>query len=666
FAQTHGPGELTPLVGRARELGMLLDAWEQARLGRGSAIVLTGEPGVGKSRLLQELHARLPRHTSIWAMCQCWSQVENSPYSPVIDLFERMFGIGKADPVARKLEKLDETLATQRLPAEYQPVLASFLSLPVPADAPFLSLSRRQQKERTRELMMALLRRQTETEEVPIGLVFEDLHWADPSTLELLGYVLERIQDMRVLILMSARPEFEPPWRPRPWLRRMFIERLSTAETETLVGEVARGRSLSRTLVEELATRAGGVPLFVEELTRMVLRRTAGGVSPPPAAELPDTLQRLLRARLDRLPRRLGELTQWAAVAGRSFSSTLLAQARGVEEAALRRELSLLVTRGLLEREPSAESIYHFRHPLLHEVAYRSRTRSDTRALHAEFARVLALRHAEGLEAQPELLAYHYTEAGKDALAIHQWAKAADVASQRSAYVEAAGLLRRALSLVRKLPESADRNREELSLLIRLGLVLMECEGCSEDGERVYRRIRELMGALGEDIPRVMEVSPWGAFAFIFARGEFQSAYELTVQLMELGRQTRTPYLLVLGHRAQATVLFTWGRMEAAREHVERALAYSHFDPECQRAVARQALAGKHWVDPLLLARAYATVVYSGIGLARRADELARETERMARLLDHPHSTAAALMYLSLACQVRGEPEGVIHWADQV
>lgn len=385
-------------------------------------------------------------------------------------------------------------------------------------------------------------------------------------------------------------------------------------------------------------------------------------------AELPSNLNELLSAHLDRLPRRLKALVVRCAVAGLSFSAALLALVVGRDEASLQAELEELIDLGLLKRDEKAnQPTYYFRHPLLQEAAYRSQPGGMRRDRHGRFAQVLRERFPDLVEAQPELLAHHLTEAGVIEEAIRAWMRASELASRRSAYVEAAAHITRALELLRTLPEPRPAGvPQELPLLIALGLVQTEYLGYSAETERTYSRVLELLGRPGAVLPEA-EPSLWGPFSFYFARAEFESALQIASRLVDSGTELHKPYFLVLGHRMAATVYLTWGEMDLAQEKVEQALAHSG-DPDVEhhRALAqRQVMAEKHWVDPIVMALAYAATIQSIRGQPDQARALSAESLALAERLGHPFTLCYALTYTAAACQVRHEAVEVARVAER-
>lgn len=651
---------LTPLVGRRAELLRLLDWWEEARQGHGVCGLITGEAGMGKSRLLREVRERVAPFMAVRLRCQCWPQSATSAFSPVIDLLRHLLRLDVEGTLAQHRARLETGLGALGLAGPRTWVLSSLVGLSGDEGAPHLRHTPDRLKQETLEALTALLL--LLAEERPVLAELEDLHWADPSTLQLLGVLLEKLPRMRVCMLLTARPDFRPPWPTGASLRRLSLERLPSAIAGELVRKAAGPRALSSEVVARLVERTDGVPLFAEELTRTVLERPASEGTPSTAlaSSVPLSLRELLLTRLDRLPPSQKELAQLCAVVGRGFSHALLMSLSSRGDAALRKDLAGLVAEGLLQAEEGAERRFSFRHALIQDAASDSLPKPLRRQYHRRVARVLAEQFPEVAEAQPELLAWHYTESAQVEAAVRWWARAGELASRRSANVEALSHFRQALELLRTRPPSRERSGQELKLLMALALPLVQVQGYhSPEGEQVYPRIRELMRELEEDLPR-LEPPYWVAFSHAFARARWDEAHEVAERLVRLGRGDGQRELLALGYRMMATDFFTWGRVHAALEHVERALAFSDVG-----LAQHQVLAVKHWVNPRVAALAYAAVLYAVLDAPDRSREHARLALRLAMDIGHPNTTAFALLYSALACQLRREPREALELCDR-
>jgi class 3 adenylate cyclase/tetratricopeptide (TPR) repeat protein len=633
-------GGLTPLVGREDELRRLLACWSEARRGKGAVVLVSGEAGLGKSRLIQELHQRACQKRCIHFQAQCWPQSSTSAFQPAIEVLRRLFSSHALTP------------GELGLSPEHTSLLVQLLSQPLPEGLPSPQLSPEWRKERTFEAVAALLSRVAR--EYPVLGVVEDLHWADPSTLELIGHLLERMEQERVLFVLSARPDFHPTWPHRPWVHTLTLERLPPERTATLVCESARGQVLPPALVQQLVARTDGIPLFVEEMTRMVLEHGTPG-------SIPITLNELLLARLDLLPARQKALAQSCAALGRGFSHALLTALTRQSTSSLRRDLEGLVAAGVLQ--PRTEGIgpgYQFRHALLQDAAWRSLPLGARRQLHQRITQALLEQSPEVAETQPELLAHHFTEAGEYARALPYWERAGHSASLRSANQEAVSHLRQALRMLRLMPEEPRRLEQELRLLIALGTPLAQVQGYrSEEVERTYTRASELVHQVGEALPR-LRLSYFGLFAYFFSRAEYTLAHELAEQLVARGERHQDGELLALGHRMKAVDCFIWGHMPEALGHVERTLECSDLPLEEQRAMAET-----QWINPRATALAIGAMVHSVLDRDEEARRYSREALGLARRIGHAHTSASVLTYLAVACQLRGEVECARKWSEE-
>jgi class 3 adenylate cyclase len=431
---------LTPLVGREEELGVLRRRWEQAKAGDGQVVLLSGEPGLGKSRLAQTLKEQASAEGATRIEFRCSPYYQNSAFYPIIEHLQRLLQYTPHEVPEAKLAKLQRTLAAYRFPqAETVPLFAGLLSLPHPVEFPPLTLSPQKQRQKTQEALVAWI--MEETEQHPVYYLWEDLHWADPSSLEVLGLLMEQMPAVRLLLLLTFRPEFSPPWASRSHVTPLVLSRLPHSQAAMMVERVTAGKSLPTEVLQQIVSKTDGVPLFIEELTRMVLEsgllREAPGryelTGPLPPLAIPTRLHDSLMARLDRLAA-VKEVAQLGATLGREFSYELLQAVAPGEEERLPRALAKLVDAGVLyQRGRPPEAQYLFKHVLLQEAAYQSMLKSTRRHYHQQIAQVLAARFSETGETEPELLARHYTEAGLIAQALPYWQQAGQRASQHSA-----------------------------------------------------------------------------------------------------------------------------------------------------------------------------------------------------------------------------------------
>lgn len=652
-------GGLLPLIGRDAELQQLLTCWQETQAGQRTALLLRGEAGIGKSRLIRELCQRVASEPQAVLRAQCWAQFRTSAFYPFMEALQHFFHLAPEDTPAQRLRQLSTQLAELSLPPEQTPFIAGFLSLPVPEVSPHLRLQPQLLKERTFEALAVLLGRMAAKH--PILAIFEDLHWADPSTLELLSFLLAHTQGHRLCLVLSARPDFPLPASWGAELRQLTLERLPAEHSEALVKEAAHGRALSPAVLHRLVATTDGIPLFAEEMTRIVLERRSPESAPGPGGSLsvPITLNELLQARLDALPYRQKALAQLCAIVGRGFDHALLSATAGRTEAALKEDLGGLLETGLLQQQGESPPRYQFRHALLQEAASQSLPRGARRQHHLRIAQALAEHFPNVAETQPERLAHHYTEAGDVESALRWWARAGERAAMRSANPEAVSHFTQALTLLSRLPDSPGRAREELKLRLGLGITLLQVQGYgSTEVEQTYERACTLFHEVGDALPQV-ELSYWSLFHYHYARAKLDRLQALGLVLIEQGERHHLRELLVQGHRAITLSAFTRGDNLLALEHVERALEGSDFTLEQHRA-----LAVRHWINPRAAALAFDSVLQALFLRPTRSLRSTQESVKLAREVAHPHTLAFALTYAGVCAQLLREPQRALEWAE--
>jgi class 3 adenylate cyclase/tetratricopeptide (TPR) repeat protein len=656
FERTLVGERLTPLVGRERELRWLLERWEQARDARGAFVLLEGEAGIGKSRLTQELCERVAPAPALVLRVQCRSRFSTCVPPAFIGLLQEMARCGLEAAPPQRLRKLEEL----GLSTEDTHLLGLLLSLPAPEGSPVLQLTPERRQEKTFEVLAHILLTRARRE-APVLLCVEDLHWADSTSLAFLGFLLERVEEERVLVLLSARPELVPDW-PRPlWFHPLAVERLPVERAVALVQEVAGSRVLPEDTVQLLVRKTDGIPFFIEELTRMVLERAPAG---PAGLEhsIPATLHELLLARLDMLPSRQKTLAQLGAVVGRDMPLSLLVALSEGDEALLRRELAELRDAGLLrEEETPWGPAYQFRHALLQDAAYQSLPRGPRRHHHQRIARVLEARFPGLVEARPEVLAHHLTEAGELAPACGAWERAGMLAMERMANPEAMNHFTRALELLPALPKAELRLQGELRIRMALGMSMVEVRGLwRPEVVAMHARVRELLPEVGEAVPR-LNLTWWGPFAYYMLRSEFHEVSALAEWLTGVAQSQGHLGLQVLGYRMQASSLFVWGRQREALGYLERAMDSSaDFTLEEHRALAMQ-----YWVEPRTAVLAYGAIVYALLGELEESRRQAREARLLAARVGHPHTTTFMLLYTAVASTHRGEAPETLRLAEK-
>ncbi|MCP3137671.1 protein kinase domain-containing protein [Pyxidicoccus xibeiensis] len=654
FERTLVAGGLTPLVGREQALQRLLALWEAARDGRGAFVLVRGEAGIGKSRLIQELHERVPPETAIRVRLQCWSQFSAIGQHPAAELLQRLLGFAPEDSPQRQLEQLEAWLDTVGMPGMDAQLLGLLLGLPVPKGAPVFQLTCERWRELTHVALVELLLRLARQR--PMLLVVEDVHWADASWLEFLGALVERIEGAALLVVLSARPEFQRCQPARARVHELTLERLPAGLATTLVKQVAHGSDLPEETVRKLVEKTDGIPLFIEEMTRRVLE---GGA----VTSIPATLHDLLLSRLDVLPSRQKALAQLCAVVGRSCCLELLAIVTGREPADVRRELAGLMDVGLLQEEPVEAGApgYRFRHALFQDAAYQSLTRGDRRAHHRRIAQVLVEHFPDVVEDWPEAVAHHFSEGGEPASATLFWSRAGLRAFRHKTIPEAEGHLLRALELLRGSPEAHARPEEELPVLAFLGFSQALIQGFdSPEAEGTVAQACSLLPRVEEETSQ-LTVSYSLIFSYYTIRADLSRGHELSVEVMRHGERHEDPALLSRSHQMQAFVRTYWGRPRAAVESSERALAFAR--PNIARHGGQVPQEDKRlWVEAL----AHSSLAHSALGRLERAREHGREAVLLARRMGEPATQIMSTTLTALASLMRGDVREALSCTDEV
>jgi class 3 adenylate cyclase/predicted ATPase len=657
FEARHIAG-LTPLVGRGEEIALLLRRWQQAMDGEGQAVLLSGEPGIGKSRIVREVRARLEGEPHVRMLCQCSPHHTTSPLHPVIDQLERAAGFARDDPPEAKLDKLEALLArgTDRLD-EAMPLIAALLGVSTGERYPLPEMTPQRQKQRTLEVLVEQL--EGLAGEEPVLFTYEDAHWIDPTTQELLGLMIERLQRLPILLLITCRPEFVPPWPAPPHVSALALTRLGRREGAALVEQVVGDKTLPDEIASQIVAKTDGVPLFVEELTKTVvesgLLTDAGDhyelAGPLPPLAIPSTLHDSLLARLDRLAP-VKEVAQIGAVIGREFSHELLATVADRSEAELLSALDQLVAAELVFRRGVAPEVtYIFKHALVQDVAYQSLLKSKRQQLHTRIAEALEGQFPDTAETQPELLAQHFTDAGLAARAIPYWRRAGALAAARSANVEAIAHLSKGLELVGTLPETPEQLDEELALRLAIGGPLIATKGnAAPEVERTYSRA----WALCEQLGRSDELFPVlrGLWTNYLVRGELQRAFDLAKRLVVLADEERALLRRAHACRALGSTLFFLGRLADAFQQFGRGIKLDGAVEDFGQHRAHALLYGEH---PGVFCRMYQAWALWHLGYPDQALEMVNSALDLSYRLAQPHSTGFAPSFAAVLHNWRGE-----------
>ncbi len=660
-AQTRG---LTPLVGREQEVGLLIERWEQVKAGQGQVVLLTGDAGIGKSRLVQTLKDYVAAEPHIRWECRSLPYYQSTVLYPLTDLFHRTLQWRQDETPDEKFGKLEQELGQYRLPLEETvPLFAPLLSLPLPENRyPLLNLSPQRQRQKTLETIIAILLELAERH--PVLFIVEDLHWTDPSTLELLNLVLDQTPTASLLVLLTCRSYFQPAWHHRSYLTEITVNRLSHTQVEQIVTDMTAGKTFPAEVLQQIIEKTDGVPLFIEEMTKAILEsghlKEVDGhyelVESLSSFAIPATLQDSLMARLDRLMTAKA-VAQYAAVIGRQFPYTLLQAVSQLHEATLQRELSRLVDAELVyQRGVPPQSTYVFKHALIQDAAYQSLLRSTRQQYHQRIAQVLADQFPETAETHPELLAHHYTEAGLIEQAISYWQRAGQHASDRSAPQEAINHFTTGIELLQTLAATPEHTQQALPLHIALGAALQMAKGhAASEVEHAYTQAYALCQQVGET-PALVPVL-LGLWRFYVVRSQLHTARELGDTLLRLAQRADDPALAVLAHYTLGATWFYLGAFPAARQHLEAGIARDTPDQ-------RRAPVFRMGQDPGVACRQYAAMTLWALGYPAQALARIHEALALAHELSHPYSLVFARVRAAFVSQFRRDVPAVHEHAE--
>jgi class 3 adenylate cyclase/predicted ATPase len=643
----------TPLVGRDEELELLLRRWQQAKTGEGRAVLISGEPGIGKSRLTAALSEQIEAepHTRLRYFCSPHHQ--DSALYPFIAQLERAAGFARDDTVDAKLGKLLALLAPGSRDGDDIALLSELLSFP--SSAADLNLSPQRKREKLFEALLSQL--EAEARHRPVLMVFEDAHWIDPTSRELLDLTVDWVRRLPVLVAITFRPEFQPPWGGRAHVMSLALNRLGERDGEALVHTLAGSAALTPDIVAEIVDRTDGVPLFVEELTKAVLESAAQGdrvtavlgTASPAAQAVPATLHASLMARLDRLGPAPKEIAQIGAVLGREFAYELIEPVAQRPERELQAALHELNEAGLLFcRGTAPHATYLFKHALVQDAAYSTLLRGRRQQLHARVAAALEQHFADLVERQPELLAHHLTAAGDTERAVDQWLKAGRHAAAQLAYLKAIAHFERGLGLLYSLPESPVRNGREIELQLASGLCLLTAKGAVE-AKLPYMRAHELAERSGE--PQQRFEALYGVWQSTRTSGGIAAASPLSERLLRMAEREGDDGLRLQAHHS---VWSTWsfgGDPAKTREHADAGRLL--YDPT--KHASHRLVYGGH--DPGVCARVHGAHAEWLLGYPEKARASVAEALALAERLAHPFTLSIALTHSSVLYLNRREPD---------
>jgi class 3 adenylate cyclase/tetratricopeptide (TPR) repeat protein len=643
---------LTPLVDRQAELDKLRQAWASVQTGRGRAVLLSGEPGVGKSRLAEMVSRHMVERERRRLWYYCSPHLQNSPLAPFIRRISIDAGIAETDDGASKLHKLVSFVPQEIDNAnEFVPLLADLLSIDYEDQYPALQMSPQRKKQAVLDALMRIL--ETVASRQPFLLVVEDLHWIDPSSEELIGVLLERLETLPALAILTARPEFEARWRDTARLVHLPLAPLERNHSIEMIELICGERTISDAAVSHIAEHTDGLPLFIEDLTRDVFELEAlhgAGIAASgqrSTFSIPTTLSDSLMARLDRLGS-AKRIAQVAASIGREFSYELLAKIAEWPDEDLKEQVERLVESGLLMRPDASAALgYRFKHALVRDAAYSSLLKKEQISLHARIAKTLAEEFPELAQTQPEFLAHHF-EAAKDiAKAVHYLVEAAELSARRSGFVEAVAQLERGLKLLDALPATEARTRQQLRLYLELGSVNAEHRGYSApESGAAYNKALVLCRELG-DAPELFSVFS-GVGAYEITRANFAQCRELGEECLSRAAQQQSRPPFVIGHRILGGTSFLTGKFVDACEHLEDALRVYDEDPSLYRGTQEL-----HAQDHKSTVLCYLALTLTLLGRLDRGLRAAESSLSHSKSLGNIHTVNFSLCFLAAMHHIR-------------
>ncbi len=657
-------GVVTPLVGREHEVAMLLERWQLAQDGEGQVVLLSGEAGIGKSRILRALRERLQAAVRSTLLLQCSPHYINSAFYPTIDNFERALKFSRDETAESKLDKLETLLVgSYRRPRDDVRFIATILSLPCEARYGPLEMTPQRQKDETIRALVDIVEAAARLQ--PMVMLFEDAHWADPTSLDVLDLLIDRIGHLPLLMVLTHRPEFQSRWSQHGHVTALNLSKLTRAQSSAMVSRLTHDQALPGELLEQILVKTDGVPLYVEELTKSILESGelkiegdryayVGGAH---TFTIPATLRDSLVARLDRVPA-VKEIAQIGAVIGREFSYELIA-ALAPHAGELDHALGQLTDSGLaFRRGTPPDALYTFKHALVQDAAYDSLLKSHRRSLHATIAHVIDEKFPATKDTEPELLAHHLTEAGEIESAIGYWRKAGELGIKRLAIVEAISHLNQGMTLNATLTPSPQREGRELDLRILLGMAWIAIRGWQEN--EVWNAIRPAL-TIAKSLKRDDAFVPIfrALAAHVLVQGRVAESLTWVTEAYATALENNDPDLLMISHQ-QSVVAYSWhGDWAKAREHGDQVMAL--YQPAAHRHIAMATD-----TDPKTIAGNYAAVRNWILGYPDQAVVVCDAIDAHARERGHPFDIAFGLTISGQVFHFLGEPERLLARADEI